>query len=267
LLRGHNLVPVEQPKTHGSGIPEASYMEDTEIITGSKMLDLLDQLKRERTTLNLYIPGTGYEGLSIMLGVERINGIPCINMDFPTGIGPGIFLTQGKKVIIEFIDKNKIHYHLRSIIEGVSRQSLDILLPDVVHRLQRRKFFRIPPPISTRIIINEKNRKYEFDVIDISEGGALISHPAAFHDDSKFFKGAFKSLIISYRKDDDMQTIKVDKAEIKRIIKAWRTGCYNYALQFVEHGKKEENDIRNFIYSYQRRLIRKRRIQEEEDMF
>jgi len=241
-------------------------MENPEEIAGNKMLELLEQIKNDRITLRVIILGTGNEGLSIVLGTEIIDDKPCLILDFPTGIGGIIFHAQGLKAIIEFTDRNKIRYTLRSVIEGVTRQYVYILLPNVIHRIQRRRFFRIPAPIDTKVIINEKDMRYEFNVIDISEGGALLSHPASFHNDDQFFKGALKPLIIHYREDDNnMQTIKIDKAEIKRIEKAWETGTYNYAFQFIECGKKEENDIRNLVYSCQRRIFKLRQLKEEEE--
>jgi len=240
-------------------------MESPEEITGNKMLEILEQLKRDKITLRFIILGTSNEGLSIVLGTKVIDDKPCLILDFPTGIGGIIFHAQGLKAFIEFTDSNKIHYNIRSIIEGVTRQHVYILLPKVIRRLQRRKFFRTQAPIDTKVIINEKNKKYEFNVIDISEGGVLISHPASFHNDDRFYKGALKSLIIDYREDETIQTIKVDKAEIKRIEKAWETGTYNYAFEFIECGKKEENDIRNLIYSCQRRFFKLRQLEEDED--
>jgi|GEM_PF-2076391 len=239
-------------------------MEDPEIITGGRMLDLLDQLKRERTILNLNVLGTGNEGLSILLGRKEVNGRQCLMMDFPAGARFEILYAHGRKVFIEFTDKNRIHYSLRSAIEEVSPQCIYILLPKGIQRIQRRKFFRIPPPPGTKVIINDEDGKFEFNVIDISEGGVLISHPSAFHDDGKFFPSARKTLSIVCREKGSMQMIKVNKAEIKRIKKILETGCFNYAFQFIDCGKQEENDIRNFVYSCQRRFLERRQIREED---
>jgi len=241
-------------------------MEDPEIITGKKMIELLDQLKSERITLNLRVFGTGNEGLSILLGRKPVNAKQCLILDFPAGARFDILYAEGNKVIVEFSDKNRIHYSLRSVIEGVSPRNIYILLPKEIQRIQRRRFFRIPPPSGTRVIINDDDGKFEFNIIDISEGGMLISHPASFHDERKFFQGARKTLIIVCREKGDIQTIKINKAEIKRIKKILETGCYNYAFQFIELGRKEENDIRNFVYSCQRRILEERQIQDEAEL-
>lgn len=239
-------------------------MEPPESITGERLLVLLDQLKRERITLHLTVPGTGNEGLSILLGTKTLNGKPCLILDFPAGAHYDILYAQGKKVIIEFSDKNKVHYSLRSVIESVSPRDMHILLPESMQRIQRRKFFRIPPPMGTRVVINDEDGKLEFNVVDISEGGVLVSHPSAFHDERKFFQNAQKSLDIVYREEGNTKTIKVNRAEIKRIKKMPDDGSYHYAFQFTDCGRREENEIRNFVYSCQRRFLKRKQIMEEE---
>lgn len=241
-------------------------MEAPEIITGEKMLGLFDQMKKERIALKLNIAGSDNEGLSILLGIKKINGNPCLMIDFPAGARYDIVYAQGKKINIEFTDKKKIHYNFRSTVEGVTPENIYILMPKAINRIQRRRFFRIPPPLGTKIIINDGEKRFEFNVINISEGGVLASHPVAFHDEGIFFQGAEKSLDIVYREDGKTHTIKVNKAEIKRINKVFETRRYNYAFQFIDCGKQEENEIRNFIFSCQRRFLEKRHVLGE-DMF
>jgi len=235
-------------------------MEAPEIITGERMLGLVDQLKRERSALKLNIAGCDNEGLSILLGIAQFNGNPCLMLDFPAGVSLDTLFAHGKKVYIEFTDKKKINYNFRSTVAGVTPQNIYILMPKAINRLQRRRFFRIPPPLGTKIIINDEWGKFEFNVVNISEGGALISHPDAFHDERIFFQGAEKSLVIVCGEEGNAHTIKIRKAEIKRINKVPETHRYNYALHFIDCGTQEENKIRNFIYSCQRRFLEKRQI-------
>jgi c-di-GMP-binding flagellar brake protein YcgR len=231
-------------------------MERPEEISGKKMLELIEQLKKDKIVLSVHILDTENEGLSIILGTKIVNDKQCLILDFPTGIGGMIFHAKDLKVAIEFADKNKIHYNLKSVIEDVTRQNLYVRLPRVIYRIQRRKFFRTESPLGLKMIIDEKSERYEFNVINISEGGALISHPAKLHNDIRFFKGAVKPVIIVCREDDHVQTIKIDKAEISRIKSVRETGNYNYALQFIECDKREEKDLRNLIYLCQRRCAK-----------
>ncbi|MBN1627810.1 MAG: PilZ domain-containing protein [Deltaproteobacteria bacterium] len=241
-------------------------MEDPEIITGERMLGLIDMLKRERIALKLNIAGSNNEGLSILLGIKKVNGNPCLMLDFPAGAHLDMLFAHEKKANIEFIDKKKIHYNFRSTVEDITPRNIYILMPKAINRIQRRRFFRISPPLGTKIIINDELGKFEFSVINISEGGVLTTNPAAFHDERIFFQGAEKSLAVVCREDGKTHIINIKKAQLKRINKVLETHHYNYAFDFIDCGRQEENEIRNFIYSCQRRFLEKRQTQEE-DMF
>jgi c-di-GMP-binding flagellar brake protein YcgR len=240
-------------------------MEGPESITGDKIRELLGLLKMERTILKLIILGARNEWLSIVLEAEASNGIPCFVIDFPGGAGDDIMHSKGKKIIIEFTDKDRVHYRLRSVIESVSRQNIYVLMPEAIYRFQRRGYFRVSP-MGTKAIINDEEGRHEFDVVNISEGGVLISHPVALYNGREFFKGAMKPLLIVYKDGEDEQMIAINKAEIKRIIKRSEAGCYEYAFAFHDRGKEIEKDIRNFIYSCQRKILYRMKYTEEDQL-
>jgi c-di-GMP-binding flagellar brake protein YcgR len=239
-------------------------MDNAERVTGQNLINMIETLKKEKTIIKLLIPGAGIEGLSIVVGIKTGDSQPGFIIDFPAGVGIGIFYAQGSRIVIEFNDREKINYRLRSVIASVTKQQIFIAIPEFIQRLQRRNFFRIVSPIGTRVIINDGNKKYELDVIDISEGGALISHPVKYHDENKFFKGAVTPLLILHKNGNSIQSIKVNKAEIIRAGKVVETGNFNYALKFLDYDKKDADILRNFIYSCQRRMIQKKRFQEDE---
>jgi len=233
-------------------------MENIERVTGDKILKIFDRLKKERTILKLNILGIGYEGLSIIIDVKGFNKPPYFLIDLPGGAQDNLLNARGKTVAIEFTGNDKVPCSLKSVIESVTEKNISIIFPGVITRLQRRKYFRIPAPLGTKAIIIEKDARYEFNVIDISEGGILISHPDCFHNGDKFFEGAVKPLLIVYNEGANEQRIAISKAQIKRIEKITDIGRVNYAFQFLDRGIKAENDIMNLIYSYQRRLLQRR---------
>jgi c-di-GMP-binding flagellar brake protein YcgR len=238
-------------------------MESPERITGDKMLDLLDRVKMEKTILKLNMPGAWNEWLSIVVDIKPGHEPACFVIDFPGGPRENIMNAQGQRVIIEFTGKDRIRYTLRSVIKSLSDQNIYIRLPEAINRLQRRGFFRISSPIDTKVTINNEDGKYEFNVINISESGALISQPTIYHDSSKFFKGALKSLSIVCKDIEDARIIKINKAEIRRVFKRPETGCYEYALMFLDRGRESEKDIRKFIYSCQRKILYRMKYPEE----
>jgi c-di-GMP-binding flagellar brake protein YcgR len=238
-------------------------MENAQSISGNKILDIIDQLKKDKTALKLTIPEIGYEGLTIILDLKNLKTSPILLIDFPGGLQDKVMNTLGKTMLIEFNGPDKIPYSFRTVIQKVTEDYLVVAAPKSIIRIQRRKFFRIPSPLGTKVIINEKDQSYEFNVINISEGGILVSHPEERHEDLIFFKGAIKSLLIIYEDGINSLKIRINKAEIRRIDVASETRRYHYAFQFLDRGIKEENLIMNFIYAYQRKLLERRTFQGE----
>jgi c-di-GMP-binding flagellar brake protein YcgR len=238
-------------------------VEEPESITGDQIPILFDRLKSERTILKLHLMGVRNDWLSIVIGIKTSNGTPCFVMDFPGGAGYELRGSQGKKVIIEFTDRNRVHYRLRSVIEMIEDQNLYALMPETVYRLQRRGYFRVPSPIDTRVIIRDEDGSLDLDVVNISERGLLASNPTASHRGVRFFKGAFKGLSIVYKENEDQERIEIKKAEIRRVAKRPEADCYEYAFLFLDRGRDMEKELRKFIYSCQRKILYRKKYPEE----
>jgi c-di-GMP-binding flagellar brake protein YcgR len=240
-------------------------VEEPEIIAEEQIPVLFGRLKRERTILKLYIPGINNDWLSIVIGIEAHNGLPCFVIDFPGGAGHDLWNSQGKRAIIEFTDRNRVHCRLKSVIEKIEDQNIYMLMPETVYRLQRRGFFRVPSPINTRVIIRDEDGSLDLDVVNIGEGGVLVSNPTSSHRSVRFFRGAFKGLSIVYKENEAQERIEIKKAEIRRVVKRPETGCYEYAFMFRDRGKDIEKEIRKFIYSCQRKMLYRMKYPEDQD--
>ena len=233
-------------------------MEAFDKIRGKKLFTQLNQLREKKTILKMNILGTGYEGLTIVTGVKNNNGAPFFLIDYPGGAGDILKNSIGKKAVFEFTDDSKIQYSFRTFIGKVGKFDIWIGFPEFIDRIQRRKHFRVSPPAGTVIVFNY-NGKYELNVINISEGGALISQKARFHNKYLFNQGGNLQYLNMICNDDELKVnIRIRRAEIKRIEKRTESGRFNYAVKFIDVGKKEEEDIKDFIYRSQRQALKKR---------
>jgi len=239
-------------------------MEDPEIITGDKIPLLMDQLMQEHTILKLHMPGIGNDWLSIVVGVEKDNGVPCFVIDSPSGAGFYLHGSKGQKIIIEFADRNHVHHRLRSVIERTVDRNVFVMMPEVIYRIQRRGFFRVPSPIDTKVSISDEDGRLDLEIINISEGGILAGNPNVSHKGARFFKGAVKGLFITYKEDKDEQIIRIKKAEIRRVVKRPEAGGYEYAFMFLDRGKDIEKAIRVLIYSCQRKILYRKKYEDED---
>ena len=234
-------------------------MEAPDRIVGKKINVIIDQLQKEKTILKLNILDIGYKGLSIVIGVESDDRNSFFLIDYPGGSRDMLVKASGKSVFFEFNDLDNIQYTFRSVVEKVVQDSIWIRFPEGIDRKQRRKYFRIATPPGTRIIFNVSERRYDLNVINLSEGGALINQRASRHEEELFCKdGEFKNISL-VRNEGDLRTrISIKKAKIVRIKKNQETGRYSYGLQFLEMEIAEREGIREFIYKCQRRDLKSR---------
>ena len=234
-------------------------MEAPDRLIGKKINGIIDQLQKEKTILKLNILDIGYKGLSIVIGVDRDDRNSFFLIDYPGGSRDMLSKASGKSVFFEFNDLDNIQYSFRSIVEKVAQDSIWIRFPEGIDRKQRRKYFRIATPPGTRITFDISGRRYDLNVINLSEGGALINQRSSRHEEALFCKdGEFRNISL-VRNEGDLRTrISIKKAKIVRIKKNPEIGRYSYGLQFLEMGIAEKEGIREFIYKCQRRDLKSR---------
>lgn len=234
-------------------------MEDPDKITGTGVIHLVKQARRDRTLLKMSIPGTGYECLTIVTGTDNRNPSSAFFIDCPWDakeIGKDV---EGKRVHFEFSGQDRIRYSFRTYMEGIEAKNLRIRYPETVKRIQRRKSFRIMAPPGTMAEAAITGKRYYFHVANLSEGGALLNQKESFHDNRLLYAGShIEDLLLENNEGPQRIRIKVRKADITRIEKESKTGRYSYAIRFVEMGRKEEEEIRGFIYMCQRQILKKR---------
>ena len=138
------------------------------------------QLKHEPVTLN--IDGAGFT-LTILLAVNP----EFEELVFDCGNDPAANrgLMQAERItLVANIDGIKVQFSARSldatIFEG--RPALRMRLPDIVLRLQRRDFYRIPASLPCEIALDcaGKVHVFEMRVADLSLGGVALVTDKAF---------------------------------------------------------------------------------------
>ncbi|MDB9823450.1 PilZ domain-containing protein [Deltaproteobacteria bacterium] len=225
-------------------------------ITGKKIFKTLDQLRQDRTVIKLNILGMDYEGLTIVVGIN--NGDYSFMIDYPGGSKDAIRNALGKRAVFEFNDRKRILYRFIAVVGEAEKDEVLIAFPKSIERIQRRQHFRIVTPPATRIVLGA-DTGHELNVINISEAGLLISLKKKFHDKKLFYTGRDLNYFYIVCDKNDLKTrIMIEKASITRIEKKAETGRCNYAIKFLNVGKKSQQDIRDFIYMSQRRELKRR---------
>ena len=233
-------------------------MDDSEKISGKKIFNILEQLKRNHTIINIHVMGTDFEGLSVILGLSD-GEKPTFFIDYPGTSDSFIPISEGNKCYFEFNGEDKIQYSFRTTIDRILGKRIKFFFPEVIERTQRRRAFRISVPSGTKLLYSARGNRFEFDILDISEGGLLAGLKFLHHKKELFFKGVkLYNLSISLTQEDISVMIKVKSVEIIRLENIKERGRFNYGLRFIEIDMENKDVLKRFIYYCQRKVLKKR---------
>jgi hypothetical protein len=62
--------------------------------------------------------------------------------------------------LFDFVGKDKILYSFRTVVGRINGDDIWMEFPEFIERVQRRKFYRIAPPIGTKIYFEVDSGKY-----------------------------------------------------------------------------------------------------------
>ncbi len=240
-------------------------MENADRIEGKKIYGLLEQARQERTMLRLNIIGSGYEALTVIIGIgDSENNDMSFIIDRPGSGETAPPLAEGRRCFFEFSGKDKIQYSFKAPITRIEDDCLIMELPDVIERIQRRRHFRVPAPAGVKCFMPHRNGGFEFDVINLSEGGALVCYESKIHDKTILYRGSILRNLRFLSSEEGLRTrIDINSAEIIRINKNPDRGKYDFAIKFADISKQDEERVRQFVYDCQRRELKRRGYMED----
>ena len=228
-------------------------------IVGQARFAVLEDLKNDRTVLQLSVIGKNYERLSLVSGIEHKNDTTYVLLDCPADFTETITDYSGTALRLEFVGKDKVQYTFGTRILAISGQNIRIEFPEFIARIQRRIYFRLAPPIGTIAVFSKDGKPLEASVINLSEGGALLSLPPSISKELVFAPGSnLDNLRLRWDVEHSRMEIAVRKAVVKRAERHPETGRFVFAVQFVSLEKRDSNMIDEYIFRWQREAFRKR---------
>lgn len=229
-------------------------------LSGNKIIDLLRRLESERIVLKLNLIGRDYERLSIVTRVDEEDGTSFFHIDYPKGFIEVLSDERAgaQRIAFEFIGADRVPYAFRAVLDKVEGRDIRVRVPDVVERIQRRKHFRIAPPVGTLIVFLRDRKECRYSVIDLSLGGAMISPlkdpfpaPRLYPDEE------IRHLTLIVQKKIFRIRIQIRKAQVLRSGKD-TGGRPFYGIHFMEIGKEEGNMLEKWLFKWQRAVLLKR---------
>lgn len=234
-------------------------MEDIERIYGDSRIKLFRQLQKRRTVIHFILSGKNFQRLTIVTGLALRDETPCLLIDPPRGIGRLATASLQGDIIVQFIGQDRLPYIFKTTLYKMAETAIWIRLPAYLERIQRRKGFRITPPYETIVSFVKDGKRLQGAVINISEGGALLSPLTGRKwTDLLDEKDTIRKVCIQCSEKKSALKLELSRATVIRMRKESMTGRFYYALKF-SFGKKDKKGVLvDWLYRCQRSILQSR---------
>jgi c-di-GMP-binding flagellar brake protein YcgR len=234
-------------------------MENTDKVSGKNLLQLIEQLKRDKTFIRIRLLDKRYDELTNIREVRTRKGISYILIDFPRGFMEAVAGVDVWELRIDFLGKDKVPHTFRTSGGEIHGEHIWLRFPEFIERLQRRRYFRVNTPVGSRMVALLNSAHIEMIIIDISEGGALVTTDKEtpgppILENGQYLKH-FKMVIPT---EEEKVEINVKGAQVRRVQKDPMIKRYRYGIEFTDLETDTRKELRDVIYRIQRELLKKR---------
>jgi c-di-GMP-binding flagellar brake protein YcgR len=237
-------------------------MEQAETIRHKHRFYIFEQLQTDRTLVNMHVLDQQYERLTIVTDIRLEKGIPFFQIDCPADFKKHLTVGDNYRIHFEFIGNDNLKYSFMVTDIRMIRDEICFKFPEVIHRLQNRKNFRITPLLGAKICLREGSNKQEMSMIDLSLGGVLGTFDGVGHrfKNSPIFTVGhnLKNIELTFPREDKAVSVRIKEAVVKRTGKNPETGRDLCAFQFIDIPKSQKKKLIKLIYEIQRDCLRRR---------
>lgn len=228
-------------------------------VSGKVREALLRQMQKQTNTLQLILTGRDYERLTIITDLREHGGKSYVILDCPDDFTEDVPEWEGAAVKIEFLGRDRVQYDFTTRLAKIDKRDLWLEMPDYIERIQRRQFFRVSPPVGTKMTFSRVGKPQDASLIDISEGGALVMLNGPTRGIFSLILGeSLRNIRLRCRSENLQTEINIGKAVVLREQSEPGSGHTAYALEFVELDTRERRLLQEFIFRCQREILRRR---------
>ncbi|MEE9330674.1 MAG: flagellar brake protein [Methylophilaceae bacterium] len=225
------------------------------------IVQILNELAKNKTTLNLSFNYGQEQGLTTVVGVSADK--KSVYMDKSLDAGFNKKLMASDTVVFSKTDGVKIRWVAHKITEVKLKDgaALKIALPKSLYRFQRREFFRSPAPTANPVICyipyqnpnNDVEEALEMTLADISLGGigtVVVDHLSPLLEVEKIFERcritlpSFGDLALGLCVKHISESVMLNGS------KKYRVG-----FQFVNITHKDERVVQNYVMQLEREAL------------
>ncbi len=236
-------------------------MRVSDNISSKKILDLMDRLRQERTLIRVQVPGTGYEGLTIITGLVPDRVAPHFFVDAPPGIAQKVRPLEGHLARFDFLGPQRVPHAFSATLQELTGQDVRVHLPSSLERAQQRQNFRIPAPDGVHLAFAWDGMPQRGGILNISLGGTLIRPTERDLVPRGLTPGdRLKSASILTPTRGLEAPIVIQEARVIRSQTGEEPGFPYYAIVFDRILRQDMRNFEGWINRLQRRILQEHRL-------
>ncbi len=228
---------------------------ERENIRGKDVLNLIDQVRRDKTLVNMRLLENDVELLTVIDGIQTSRNGRIFAVDVPEDLKKGLDANDYRTLEFEFMDSKKVPCEFRTSTSDILDDKIWVLFPDVIYRAQKREHFRIEAPLRATVCFSKDTVHYKMNVSDISMGGLLITLRIRGKNDR----------IISVReklRDIELvfpsESVKIKEAFVRWMQKDQVANSIHFGIQFTSIHGNERRILKEILYELQREFLARR---------
>jgi c-di-GMP-binding flagellar brake protein YcgR len=230
-------------------------MRRKDSIRGKDISNLIEQVQRDRTLLNMRLRNSDLELLTLIDSIQASKRGQVFSVDLTAELKERLDAMEETSMQFEFTDSNKVPCEFTASPVETSEGMVWILFPDVIYREQKREHFRIEVPLGSRLCFEKNGETYRLNVSDISMGGVLVTvrirerhqEILTVGDRLRDFEIVFPSTRLQIR---DAVVVRQEERTMPRTI--------HYGIQFKAVDIAEKRALKEILYNLQREFLARR---------
>jgi hypothetical protein len=242
-------------------------MADSIKLQEQKLFDLFNYLIEKRVIISMQLIGADFERLTCVTKVRRESDGPWLQVDMPEGFQAAaarIGTMHALDLRFNFNGPDQLEYIFNTRGGFAKGRDLHLPFPAYVERVQRRKNFRMPTPIGTKMMFRTERGPAVLSLINISLGGifgALVKPtPKDLHESLLVMGQSIQhaGIIVPADGEAEEMIIIINKMEVRRIEHDPERNIYRYAFEFKDILPNENKKLTQAIYHFQRVFLQRR---------
>ncbi len=228
---------------------------EKENIRGNDALNLIEQVRRDRTLVNMRMPETDMELLTVIDGIQTSKNGRVFAVDVPVDLKRALDSIVYGSLKFEFMDSKKVPCEFTASTAEISADRIWVTFPDVIYREQKREDFRVEVPLRTRLCFRKDTDPYRMNVSNISMGGILITLRADARDAHILSVGEeLRDIQLVF----PSESVQIREAVVARMEEGVPARSVHFGIQFVGINEDERRVLKEILYKLQREFLARR---------